>query len=656
MLQVSVAAISIICISVLFLIATLFFFIKGISELFSRKRNFIGFNKKRLIGFIFSVILFLAVMYCIYHMPDILLASGTWPFLMVEGPISVIYAGLSLAIVIPVFYIYLIFSIYFVNSEEIPYFTLTGLSIIGGLGNTLLIFTINSAVNRNDRVESGLYLYLVIGLIVFAACSLMSRNKLVVYTNQLVFNKRMQITDKILHMPYEEFEAFEQGSIQAALNNDTETISSSVNIIISGLTSVISLVCCLIYLGNLNIYGLFFSVVTILVAASVFYIAGMSVNKFWEKTRDIQNKFFKYIDELISGFKELYLNNSKKAEFRTDMQSTCRDYKESRSKGDFRFANVTVMGELLFTSVIGVVVFVFPLIFNNVDNATLNSYVFIYLYMSGAVNVLLNAMPNIVRISISWKRINQILNSISSEKKPGQNLSAACGAGSIELVLRDIVYEYRSEEGEESKVFSVGPVNCSFKAGEVTFITGGNGSGKSTLAKLITGLYSSKTGDIVLNGSKIEPVDLGKYSSAIFSDFHLFEKLYGIDSESRSDEIKARLKELRLQDKVEVIDGMFSTTKLSTGQRKRLALMLCYLENRPICLFDEWAADQDPEFRELFYNQLIKELKDRGKCVIAITHDDRYFDLADKVIKMERGKITGYVGEINNLQLDLVGV
>lgn len=647
----SAAAISIICISILFLIASLSFLIKGIVEVFKKRRKFAGYGIKGFIGFILSAALFLSVMYCIYHIPDILLGGGTWAFLIVEGPISYSCAGLALFTVLPVFYIYLMFSIYFSKPEEIPYFSLTGLSIIGGLGNTIIIFVINNAVFRNDRVESGLYLYLVVGLAVFAASSLISRNKLVVYTNQLVFNKRMQITDKILQMPYEDFEAFEQGSVQAALNNDTETISSSVNLIISGLTSVITLICSLIYLGNLNMYGLLFSIASILLAASIFFLAGMSVNKTWEKNRDIQNKFFKRIDDLIGGFKELYLSIRKQSEFREDMRDTCENYKTSRSKGDFKFANVTVLGELLFTSVIGIVVFVFPLLFDNVESDTLNSYVFIYLYMSGAVNVLLNAMPNILRITISWKRINIILKGITIET--ARNISDIRSTDKVRLELKDIVYEYKGEEGEDSKVFSVGPIDCSFKTGEVTFITGGNGSGKSTLAKLITGLYKPHTGCVLFNGNKINPVEIGKYTSAIFSDFHLFEKLYGIDSDKRSEEIKNQLKIMHMQEKVEVIDGVFSTTRLSTGQRKRLALMLCYLEDKPICLFDEWAADQDPEFRELFYKKLINELKNRGKCVIAITHDDRYFNLADKVIKMERGKIVEYDEQQGSEQFEL---
>jgi ABC-type siderophore export system fused ATPase/permease subunit len=206
----------------------------------------------------------------------------------------------------------------------------------------------------------------------------------------------------------------------------------------------------------------------------------------------------------------------------------------------------------------------------------------------------------------------------------------------IELEIRNLCYAYRDEQG---KVFSVGPLNYTFRSGEIIFITGGNGSGKSTLAKLITGLYPADEGDILLNHKRLSATALGQYFSAIFSDSFLFGRLYGIDYHTKEGLIQEYLKVLELQDKLTVTDGQFSKTKLSTGQRKRLALLVSYLEDRQIYLFDEWAADQDPEFRKFFYHRLITELKNKGKCVIAITHDDHYFHLADKVIKMNMGKM-----------------
>ena len=81
----------------------------------------------------------------------------------------------------------------------------------------------------------------------------------------------------------------------------------------------------------------------------------------------------------------------------------------------------------------------------------------------------------------------------------------------------------------------------------------------------------------------------------------------------------------------------FSTTHLSHGQRQRLALLGAYLEDRPIYVFDEWAANQEPQFRNIFYRQILPELKARGKLAVVISHDDRYFDVADRLIRLTSG-------------------
>ncbi|MGV9411399.1 ATP-binding cassette domain-containing protein [Nocardia sp. NPDC003693] len=190
--------------------------------------------------------------------------------------------------------------------------------------------------------------------------------------------------------------------------------------------------------------------------------------------------------------------------------------------------------------------------------------------------------------------------------------------------------------------FALGPIDLVFEPGQVSFIVGGNGSGKSTLAKLLTGLYVPRIGTMTLNGERIDHDNVEwfrQHASAIFTDFHLFEDYLGFDRPGIDDEVRHYLEELQIAHKVTVENGKLSTIDLSQGQRKRLALLTALLEDRAIYLFDEWAADQDPKFREVFYTEIIAELKARGKTVIVITHDDRYFHLADQIVKLDFGKV-----------------
>lgn len=219
-------------------------------------------------------------------------------------------------------------------------------------------------------------------------------------------------------------------------------------------------------------------------------------------------------------------------------------------------------------------------------------------------------------------------------------LSTTLGDLLLFVLFSQATHTYR-REGEES-TFALGPIDLTIQPGELIFIVGGNGSGKSTLAKLITGLYIADSGQMRWDDVPIDDRNRESYRqlfSTVFADFYLFDRLVGIRLEDPDEQAKIYLEKLQLDHKVEVRDGKLSTTALSQGQRKRLALLTAYLEDRPIYLFDEWAADQDPFFREVFYQQLLPELQQRGKAVLVISHDDRYFHLADRLVKLDYGKI-----------------
>jgi putative ATP-binding cassette transporter len=205
-----------------------------------------------------------------------------------------------------------------------------------------------------------------------------------------------------------------------------------------------------------------------------------------------------------------------------------------------------------------------------------------------------------------------------------------------------VVFAYESSEVPEA--FVLGPLDLSLRRGEVVFIVGGNGSGKSTFVKLLTGLYTPQVGAIHLGGALITDKNRSWYRdhfAAVFSDFFLFDRLLGLDGDGVDTQAREWLRRLELDAKVEIRGGAFSTTALSQGQRKRLALLTAFLEDRPIYVFDEWAADQDPHYRDIFYRGLLPELKARGKTVVVISHDERYYHLGDRVVKLEYGQIAG---------------
>ena len=277
-----------------------------------------------------------------------------------------------------------------------------------------------------------------------------------------------------------------------------------------------------------------------------------------------------------------------------------------------------------------------------IDRQTLAGYVLTFTYLIGPLDNIVNKLPVISKADVALQKIEALGFSLTSRV---DSVAVAMVPPKLQsswqrLEFKGVVLTYQGEK--EDINFTIGPIDLTLQPGELVFIIGGNGSGKSTLAKLIVGLYIPEAGEIQLDGQPINQPNREWYRqhfSAVFSDFYLFERLLGFDQTDLDTQARDYLQQLQLDRKVTVEQGRLSTTALSQGQQKRLALLTAYLEDRPIYLFDEWAADQDPLFKEIFYTQFLPKLRDRGKTVLVISHDDRYFHLADRLIKLDYGRV-----------------
>jgi putative ATP-binding cassette transporter len=351
------------------------------------------------------------------------------------------------------------------------------------------------------------------------------------------------------------------------------------------------------------------------------------------------------MSDLVNGFKELVLNRLRRYSFMLDIKKYARLSTEVSKEASIKFLNFNVYNILMYNIVFGIVVFVFPLFITNINVNELRENLFIVFYMITPFVAIAGAVPQITSMMVNLNRINALIKdldkvSATSENNRENSMLSETKDFHIKLLGVEYTYRIRDNEGEKAGDFSLGPINLEIRTGEIIFITGGNGSGKSTLAKLITGLYSPDKGDITINGRPAELLNLNECFASVFSDFHLFKKLYGINYKDNKDGLEELLKKMEIKDKIDINDeGEFSSLNLSIGQKKRLAFVVCCLESKPMLLFDEWAAEQDPGFRKYFYNDLLPMLKRNGKGVVVVTHDDRYFNVADRLIELERGML-----------------
>lgn len=571
----------------------------------------------------------------VYLLPMTVFNISDWSSLIQASSEIHIFTGGLLGISILIFSLYSYIVQISHKEDERQFFLLCILSIFSGISYSMIMIIINWVVSGGTRNIFIAY-YFVLTLICYVSSMKTVRRQLTVATNGYVFGLRKRLVDKIIKTPFYKLEQLGDEEIYTTLNNDTEVISNVIGIVTLGVTCIVSLICCFTYLAILNIAAVIISLITIIIGGLIMLFMNRSAFKSFEASRRLQSTFYSFVGELVNGFKELSLNRKKRLSFQNDMLACNDDYKENKNLAEIISANIYFVGELLAIGILGSVVFILPVLFPDVENSVLREFVFLFLYLKGPIDNILNMIPRITHAKVSWNKVKSTYRKLEDMEEGMESLEAVNTNNFGWISLEDIEFQYDTS-GERK--FVVGPVNITFNSGEITFITGGNGSGKSTLLKLVTGLYKAHSGEITVNGNVVSHKAIGEYMTTILGDFHLFSKIYGVNCAQYEKEIHNYLKILQLEDKVSIQNGAFSTTDLSTGQRKRLALLISFLEDKPIYVFDEWAADQDPEFRAFFYNNLLPELKLRGKCIIAVTHDDHYFNLADQMIKMELGKI-----------------
>lgn len=583
-----------------------------------------------------TLLVLLPFLFGIYIFPKAF-TDFNWRALIVWTPVSLVFMMAGILAAIALSYCTYLLGLLFPEPDKFkrnaPQILL--LSVLSGLANIILITIITSALYSDMELQYLLFYY-VLTLAVYILGRKYVETILVKLNTGLIYDLRMKMTNKIFATSYQRFEKIDRGRIYTALNDDINTLADSTNMFVVLVTSFFTAAGAFIYLGTIAFWATLLTVLLIVSISAIYYFVGKSTNVYFEQARDTQNTFMRLINGMIDGFKEISLHHVKKQEYKDDMALTAATYKNKIVTANIRFINAFLVGESLLVVLLGGVVFALPRLFPGIQFHTIMSFVIILLYLIGPVNGILTALPGIMRIRIAWNRIQQFIKDLPANM--GTAVAATVKGNSISsLSLENVGFRYQGQADQQ--YFSIGPIDLMAKAGEIIFIIGANGSGKTTLAKLLTGLYEPDMGTILINGKPVKGADLGEYFSVVFSPVYLFEKLYSINTTERAEDIKRHLRLLNLDHKIDIVDGRYSTIDLSGGQRKRLALLQCYLEDAPIYLFDEWAADQDPAYRRYFYHVMLPEMKKMGKIVIAITHDDHYFDVADKVFKMNEGKL-----------------
>lgn len=514
--------------------------------------------------------------------------------------------------------------------------------VFAGILNTALIFLLTLAAAKAARGAADLWDLAKVAVCIWAFWAskgfLLERMTLIV--EGVVQTVRLRLIDKVRRSDLIAIETIGRAPLFNVVSTHANTISRASTAIISGATSAVLLVCAFLIILWLSGAAFLITAGTLGFIIGAFWLNQKRLSAALTEVTGTDNRFVEAFGELLDGFKEIKMNSDKERDFIAGhLRPLTAEAKEARIHAGFTVNSSVLLATAALFVLLASVVFLVPR-FAPDQAPKLVAVSTLIVFMFGPLGEVVMAFPTLNQALESIKeigRIEQQLDAQEPEELAPSGTEAEAALTFAEIECKQIAFAYHDEHDRPS--FSLEPFNFKLSPAELVFITGGNGSGKSTFLKVLAGLYVPASGEIFINNRVVGPRNRPSYRnlfSPIFSDFHLFDRAYGL-RDVNQERLAELLATTELTQKTSINDGVISNIDLSSGQRKRLALVLALLEDRPVFLFDEWAAEQDPPFRRKFYREILPELKRRGKTVVAVTHDDDHYEVADRVLKMQFG-------------------
>jgi putative pyoverdin transport system ATP-binding/permease protein len=518
------------------------------------------------------------------------------------------------------------------------------MAAIGGISSAAVLAAINAGAQAAGESENSslwaIALFLV-ALTLFIWSQPFVTTTITAEIEAIIHKMRVRLMDAVRRSELLSIDDIGRSRIVAAINSDAGVLTQASNTLVYSMQSVVLIFFISIYVAYLSIAAFVMSVVIVGIAGTVFHLRSRRLAIERARAADQERQLFDRMDDFLDGFKEVRLNNARSVALFDDAVEVSRAAANIKIGAQVQTFRQIVSVQSYMYVLLGAVVFAAPRFGESLGGASIPKATTALLFVVGACFGLVQSIPILLNANAAANRLQKLVDDLSATASVlPDEARALTHFGVIEM--RNIVFRYVDKFSDTA--FHIGPIDFTLRSGELVFITGGNGSGKSTLLRVLAGLYPPDSGEITVDGMHVTNDTRDSYRSlfsAIFFDYHLFHRLYGIP-EPDPVEVGRLLAQFRLEAKTGLSHGEFRTLDLSSGQRRRLALIVSLLERRPILLLDEWTAEQDPEFRRKFYDELLPQLMQAGKTVVVITHDDRYLDeleLPARRIRMDEGRV-----------------
>jgi putative ATP-binding cassette transporter len=518
------------------------------------------------------------------------------------------------------------------------------MSGLGGISTAAVLAAINAgvqSVNNGHKPSLWAATLFLVALFLFMKTQAYVTITATAEIEGIIHRLRLRIMDQIRHSELLALDNIGLARIVASVTGDTQILTQASNMLCFTVQGAVLIFFVSIYVAYLSLAAFLLTFVIVLGAGVMFHMKNQRLSAQKAESAAWERRLFDRLTDFLDGFKEVRLNSARSAELFEDAVDVSRVAANIKIRTQAETFKMIVNSQTSMYVLLGAVVFVAPTLSDSLGGSAISKATTALLFVVGACFGLVQSIPILLNANAAASRIEELETTLrAAGSTAAKEITIPKRFETIEM--RDITFRYVDKFSDAA--FKIGPIDFTLQPGELVFITGGNGSGKSTFLRVLSGLYPPNSGEITLDGMRVDDHNRDSYRglmSAIFFDYHLFQRLYGIP-EGGASELERLLAQFRLSDKTGLVNGEFRTLDLSGGQRRRLALIVSLLEKRPILLLDEWTAEQDPEFRRKFYDELLPDLMAAGATIVVITHDDRYLDeltLRARRVRMDEGRI-----------------
>jgi len=518
------------------------------------------------------------------------------------------------------------------------------MAAVSGLANGLLLAIVNLAAAEvyNRELEARLFVVYLISLVLFVYTQKIAFVEAITSVEQALQQVKLRIVNKVRRVELRFIEEHQEMGGYTALTQDSSLISQTAMKMVIAAQSLLVLLFSSIYLALLSPFSFLLTLFAITTGVIVFFSHFQQTSEELQAAEQKEGQFLDRFSAMQQGFKELQVNRCESDDMFSHLNDSISQAKDLKVSANTRLFFDAMLGNFVFYLLLLLIVSLLPLVLPT-SSETTHKVVASILFIFGPVGMFTGAMSMIMKTESAIKNLYALEEKLDASIQIQEPQCPEKYQDFKQIRIQNLKFHYADAHGKT--LFLSGPHNLIIQRHEMLFIVGGNGSGKSTFLKLLMALYHAEQGSIYVDDEKIQMPMYPNYRalfSIVLTDFYLFDRIYGLP-DINATEVNKWLVILELDKKTRYENGRFTNMDLSTGQKKRLAFIIAVLKNRPICIFDELAADQDPGFRKKFYEQILPDLKAQGRLVIVVSHDDKYFYLADRIIKLQDGHIASVI-------------